>query len=94
MANNSIKLTLGYEGTDFTRNMTISGVADSLVSGVKTRIKAVNASIAGGTDDGLTDFFRAEDYDSTQGIGTFTGITAAVVTTTETTHINLDEEGE
>ena len=94
MASNSIKLTFGYEGTDFTRNLTIGGVADSVIPGVKTKVKAVNASIAGGTDDGLADFFRSDDYDSDEGIGTFTGITAATVVTTETTHINLDEEGE
>jgi hypothetical protein len=94
MANNSIKLTLGYEGTDFTRNLTIGGVADSVVSGVKANIKALNASIVGGTDGGLSTFFRADDYDETEGIGTFSGITAATIVTTETTHINLDEEGE
>ncbi len=94
MASNVVKLTFGYEGTDFTRRMTISGVADSLIPNVKANVKAVNASIAGGTDDGLADFFRSDDYDSDEGIGTFTGITAATVVTTETTHINLDEEGE
>ena len=94
MASNSIKLTFGYEGTDFTRNMTIGGVDDSLISGAKAKIKAINASIAGGTDDGLSTFFRSDDYDAEEGIGTFSGITAATIVSTETTHINLDEEGE
>lgn len=94
MANNSIKLTLGYEGTDFTRNLTISGVADSIAGDAKAKIKALNASIVGGTDGGLSTFFRSDDYDETEGIGTFAGVTAATIVTTETTHINLDEEGE
>lgn len=93
MASSSIKLTFGYEGTDFTRSFTMHNVDDSLVSGAKAKIKALNASLAGGTDDGLSDFFRSDDYDSESGIGSFTGITAATIVTTETTHINLDEEG-
>lgn len=94
MASNTLKLTFGYEGTDFTRNLSIGNVADSLVPYIKTKIKAVNASVVGGTDDGLSTFLRSDDYDPEEGIGTFAGITAAQLTTTETTHINLDEEGE
>ena len=94
MASNSVKLTFGYEGTDFTRTLTLHGVADSIAGTAKARIKALNASVVGGTDGGLSDFLRSDDYDSEEGIGTFTGITAAQITTTETEYINLDEEGE
>jgi len=94
MASNTVKLTFGYEGTDFTRNLTIGNVADSVLPNVKTKIKAINASIVGGTDDGLSTFLRSDDYDQEEGIGTFAGITAAQITATETTYINLDEEGE
>lgn len=88
--NNSIKLTLGYNQSEFTRNMTIGNVADSIASDsatIKEKIRAVNESIAGGTDDGLVDFFRADDYDGTG--GTFAGITAAQIVSTEVTVIEL-----
>ena len=88
--NNSIKLTLGYDQSEFTRNMTIGNVADSIASDsatIKQKIRAINASIAGGTDDGLSDFFRADDYDGTG--GTFSGITAAQIVSTEVTVIEL-----
>ena len=88
--NNSIKLTLGYNQSEFTRNMTIGNVADSIASDsatIKEKIRAVNESIAGGTDDGLFDFFRADDYDGTG--GTFAGITAAQIVSTEVTVIEL-----
>ena len=101
--NNSIKLTLGYNQSEFTRNMTIGNVADSIASDsatVKEKIRAINESIAGGTDDGLVDFFRADDYDGTG--GTFAGITAAQIVSTDVTVIDLsaadntstEEEGE
>ncbi len=94
--NNSIKLTLGYDQSEFTRKMTIGNVADSIASDsatIKQKIQAVNASIAGGTDDGLKDFFRADDYDGTG--GKFSGIVAAQIDSTEVTIIDLtQEEGE
>ena len=92
---NKIKLTFGYDGTDFTRNLTLNGVESSVTAApatIVTKIKAVNASIAGGTDGGLGTFFLADDYDGTD--GKFAGITAAQIITQEVTNINLDEEGE
>ena len=94
----AIKLTFGYNGTDFTRQYKIANVADeyAVASDVKTKVKAVNASLAGGTAGGLDTFFLADDYDATENIGTFKGITAAQIDESETIHINIEaaEEGE
>lgn len=93
---NKLKMTFGYEGTDFTRSFTISDVADSLTSGIKSKILAVNASLAGGNSDGLNNFFRSDDYNADENIGAFTGITAAQLESTTITTIPLTdgEEGE
>lgn len=94
--NNKLKLTFGYAGTEFTRNYTITNVADSLTGGIKSKILAVNASLAGGNSDGLNNFFRSDDYDADENIGAFTGITAAQLESTTITTIPLadSEEGE
>ena len=91
---NTLKLELGYEGTDFTRKMNITNVTNEDCTTAKTRIKALNASIAGGTDGGLANFLRSDDFDATEGIGTFSGVTAASVVSTTVEYINLEEEGE
>ena len=59
----TIKLTLSYTGTDFTREIKINDVADedAALETVRAKAKAVNESLAGGTSDGLDDFFRADD---------------------------------
>lgn len=90
---NTVTLTLGYEGTDFARKMKFDGVADSLLADVKTKCKAVNASLKAGTDDGLGDFFRADDYaaGASATIGTFNAITAAQIDSVEIEYINLNE---
>lgn len=96
--NNKLRLTFGYEGTNSTRRYTISGVEDSLKSSLKSNIKAVNASLAGGTHGGLATFFRSDDFDATEGIGTLRAITAAQLESTETIIIPVtegeEEEGE
>lgn len=92
---NAIKLTLGYDQTDFTRKITLGNVDDSIASdsaSVKAQIQAINASIAGGTDGGLSTFFRSDDYDGVG--GTFAGIVAAQIDSTEVTNIDLTEGGE
>lgn len=64
MAEKSAILTLGYTNTDFTRKLTISGVADSFsFNTIEQRAIAVNESLAAGTAGGLEDFFLADDYD-------------------------------
>ena len=78
---NTIKLTCGYEDTDFTRVVTISDV-DSTAAAVETvraKVQAVNTSLAGGTDGGLSDFFRSDDYDASEGVGALKEITQAVI---------------
>lgn len=93
---NSVTMTLGYSNTDFQRKLKFDGVADSLIPAVKTKIKAVNASLAGGTDGGLSNFFVADDYDATDPdnvVGKFNGITAAQIDSVEVTYIDLNEEG-
>ena len=92
--NNKVKITLGYTNTDFTRNMQFNGVSDSIAAGVKTKCKAVNASLAAGTAGGLSTFFRADDYDATDTeniVGNFSGIVAAQIDSTEVEYINLNE---
>lgn len=93
---NSVKITLGYTGTDFQRNMKFDNVANSALAGVKTKCKAVNASLAGGTAGDLATFFRSDDYDATDSeniVGNFNGIVAAQIDSTEVTYIDLSEEG-
>lgn len=92
--NNKLKLTFGFEDTDFTRVYTINGIEDSLKSGIKSKIKAVNTSLAGGTSGGLDSFFRSDDYDSDAGIGKFSRITAAQLESSTTTVIPLVDEEE
>ena len=99
---NSIKITAGYTGTDYTRDYTISGVADSICASpdaVANKIKAINASLAGGTSAGLDTTFRSEDYDATDAqniIGKFDKITAAKIVEKQETilNINSQEEGD
>ena len=55
-----VKLTFGYADTDFTRLYTFS-CDDSLLSGIPTKVNAINASLAGGTDGGLAAFFQSDD---------------------------------
>lgn len=76
---NSVTITLGFSGTDFTRNLKFDNVPNSALSSIVTNAKAVNASLAGGTDDGLADTFISDDYDATDSnniIGKFNRIVA------------------
>ncbi|MBQ3444253.1 MAG: hypothetical protein IJG33_13520 [Selenomonadaceae bacterium] len=72
----TIKLTLGYTGTDFVREFKINDVddTDSALETVRAKVKAVNESLAGGTSDGLDVFFRSDDFDSDEGIGNLNAI--------------------
>lgn len=73
---NSVTMTFGYNGTDFTRKYKFDNVSASALTGVKAGIKAVNASLEAGTAGGLSLFFVSDDY-IPDSIGTFTGIIAA-----------------
>lgn len=90
---NSVEITMGFKGTDFQRKMKFDGVADSIVADVKDKCKAINASLAAGTDGGLGDFFRADTYaaGASATIGTFNAITAAKIDSLEIEYINLNE---
>ena len=90
---NSVTLTLGYSNTEFTRKWKLDGLSAAALPNVKSKILAVNASIAGGTDDGLADFFRSDDFDDSDPnniIGKFTGIVAAQAESTEVENIPLN----
>lgn len=59
----SLELTFGYTNTDFQRTYKIEDISESALENVKAKILAINAALAGGTDGGLAEFFRADDYD-------------------------------
>ena len=94
---NSIKLTFGYKDTDFTRVYTIGNVADSIVAdataknAVRNKIKAINQSLSGGTSGGLNTAFRSNDFDASEGIGSFSEIKAATIIEQEVTALNVEE---
>ena len=83
--NNSVIFTLGYANTDFTRKYTFGGLSAAVLDEVKTNILAVNASLEGGTDGGLSAFFLSDTGDN------FNRIVAAQCETVETTDIPLTE---
>lgn len=83
---NSVIMTLGYSNTEFTRKFKIDGLSAAALPNVKSKILAINASLAGGTDGGLGDFFRSDDFDDSNSglvVGKFTGIVAAQSESTE-----------
>ena len=86
---NTVKFKMAYKDTDFTRNMTISEVADSVLSAVEGKIEAINSSLAGGTAGGLETFFISDDYDADASIGSFAKITEARIESVVTTPIPL-----
>ena len=90
----SVTITMGYTNTDFTRNFKIDNVANSAFPNIAARAKAINASLAGGTDGGLSDFFLADDYDASDPnniIGKFNRIVAVKSDVNEEEVINLNE---
>lgn len=79
---NSVQMKLKYTNTTFERQMTISEIADDDLPQIKSKILAINASLAGGTDGGLSDFFVADDYDASDPefiIGKFNNISEAKI---------------
>ena len=82
--NNSVILTLGYTGTDFTRQFKIDNVDSGALSSVKAKVQAFNASIAGGLSaaNGLAEFFISDDYDASDSenvVGEFSSIVGAQI---------------
>lgn len=92
---NAIKLGFGYQNTDFKRDYTISGVADSVVASdegkdaIRDKVKAINASLAGGTDDGLASTFLSDDYDATASIGAFNHIHSVTIYEKQETELDI-----
>lgn len=79
MANavHSVTITMGYKNTNFTRSYKFANISDTALANVEAKINALNASLAGGTDDGLAEFYRSDDFDASQDKGTFTKIVSA-----------------
>lgn len=88
---NSVKLKMTYTNTDFTRDMTIGDVAESVLADVETKIQDINDSLASGTAGGLENFFIADDYvaGASATIGAFNKISEAVITSVTETPIDL-----
>lgn len=97
MANN-IKLEFGYANTDFTRQYTINNVADSIAAdgkeAIRAGVKAINASLAAGTDDGLSAMFRSDDFDAQESIGAFNHINSVTIVEKEITELDIGNSGE
>lgn len=90
---NSVTLTFGYKGTDFTRKYKFDDVATSALDSVKANVMAFNASVTGGNGGGVDTFFISDDYDNSDAenvVGELASITAAQYDTVETTIINLN----
>ena len=92
---NSVTLTFGYKGTDFTRKYKFDDVSNGALSSVKANVMAFNASVTGGASSagGLDTFFISDDYDNSDAenvIGELASITAAQYDSVTTTIINLD----
>ena len=77
MADTNVNFTFGYSGSDFKRIYSIPASDSIDPNDVATAVKAINASLAAGTDDSLHSFFLAENFDGTNGF--FASITAASI---------------
>lgn len=89
---NFVTITLGFGGTTETRKYKFDDVDDSDLEDVKTKVQALNASLAAGTDEGLAEFFRSDDYnaaDPNNIVGEFNRIVAAQIDEVTTTEIDL-----
>ncbi|MBR2519687.1 MAG: hypothetical protein IKE46_07885 [Selenomonadaceae bacterium] len=86
---NTVTLTFGYKGTDFTRKYKFDDVETGALSSVKDNVFAFNASVTGGASSagGLDTFFISDDYDAANNVGELASITAAQCETTTVTEI-------
>lgn len=83
---NSVILTMGYTGTDFTRKYQIDDVSVDDLPAVKSKVLAYNANLP----EADKSIFISDDYDETEGIGKLKGIVAASYRTVEYTQIPLN----
>lgn len=86
---NSVTLTMSYNGTDTTRKYKINEVPTSAISQIQTKTEAVNASLAGGTDGGLSTTFVTDDYTGSGTNGTLAKVSEVKIVTEEITDIDL-----
>lgn len=88
---NSATLTFGYTGTDFTRKYTFNDLSASDCENLKSKVLDFNASMTGGLSAaaGLSSFFISDDFNASEGIGYFSGITAAQYESATVTDIPL-----
>lgn len=72
MASSSISFTVQYNGTTQTRDYEISDVdsVSAAVETIRSKIEAINDSIAGGNATLLANMFVSDDYNQSQNIGT------------------------
>ena len=82
---NSVAFKFGYTNTDEKRQYTFSGISAASLSGIETGMQAINASLAAGTDGGLSTFFRSDDYDDSTAtvVGVFNQIVEARIESVE-----------
>lgn len=82
---NSATFKFGYTNTESSRQYTIAGISNAALSGIVPGVEAINASLAAGTDDGLSAFFRADDFDDSTAtvVGAFNKITEARIESVE-----------
>ena len=86
---NSATLTFGYTNTDFTRRYKFEGLTQTQCTNLKSNVKAINASLAGGTAGGLSAFFISDDFDASTGTGYFNSIVGAQYEASTLTEIDL-----
>ena len=86
---NSATLTFGYTNTDFTRRYKFDNITQEQCTNLKSNVKAINASLAGGTAGGLSAFFISDDFDASTGTGYFNSIVGAQYEASTLTEIEL-----
>lgn len=94
---NTVKVKLAYENTDFTREYSFDGVADSYLASVKSGIANINNMVAAAkaesTEDtswyGMRGLFVSDDFDPANNIGYSKGIVEAKIITENITKIPL-----
>ena len=86
---NSISFTCQYEGTTQTRDYELSDVdsVSAAVETIRSKVEAINESIAGGTATLLANMFVSDDYNQSQNIGKLKRIDNVKLKTVNETYI-------
>ena len=87
--NRSISFTCQYNGTTETRDYEISDVdsVSAAVETIRSKVEAINESIAGGTATLLANMFVSNNYNQSQNIGTLKRIDNVKLKTITETYI-------